>query len=40
MHAEKIRDSLQKNEQRFHEQKQYASCTAAAMEELLDETIM
>ncbi len=40
IYAEKIRDSYQKFEQRLLEQKQYASCAAAAMDELLDETIM
>jgi hypothetical protein len=40
MHAEKIRDSYRKFEQRLHEQKQYASCSLHAMDELLDETIM
>jgi hypothetical protein len=40
IHAEKIRDSYRKFEERLQEQRQRASCTVSAIDELLDETIM
>ena len=39
-HAQKIRDSYRKFEERLLEQRQRVSCTVGAIDELLDETIM